>query len=942
MALRTSGSDDQGDAADLVDLAIVDGDDAGPGAVRGGPRWRRRRRVLTAVGVVAAVGVGAALVAPNGDEAAVPTVTSFPTSGTTGGTTTTAPAGPSATGSAVGYVLDPAVAAAAGFVPVGGLSPSTPPPEPAGRMRLWATQGASRTSGTWLAIQWSDEPAPAAAQDAARVAVGGGSDSGGTAGVDALVVVEPDGVVSLTEPTPAGGSVMLTSYGIGPTDLVGLAATLRSTAPAREAGVLSAQPYGGAGPLRLLLDRPSTARGLGDDLLTVGLEATAFYRDDAGRIVSVTTSPLDRERESVLAPFVLRGLGADGTRARIVAHGDVGLSDHPALGALHVVTFTEHTRTVRVSSTRADVDLVGLAGAAVVGDEDAWDDVQARGGGFVDGRGIPYVSAGTGTFADGASWTLSLASGPLWGSFFVAEGDGTGTVAELYLDRSPCASVTTRSATTVACVRPTTDIETQLLVGEAVESVPFEATGSGWSIAVVRVAEIGPLSLVETGDGRSVTLGRTGGDADGWARWATFDPIAEDQSGGADAVDDTGWVVDGGIPGLAPIGLTTGQGAEPAGTLAIWGTPDATRATGTWVAIATARGEFGPAAAEDAVRVRMEDPDGNEIRALLQTSPDGVSSLRWTTVDGGAATAVARGIDLDRLFALAAGLQIGDDPTTGLATPLLAVAPTADDGTPLAELSRQPTSGLAPGYLGLDLGTRWTVFVDDVGAFQAEIAVDEVSAVDDVAARLLLGPSPAADPPVDLAAVRATLGAGVLIGTIPGEPAMRVLRARLGDTVVTIVSRLPLTTVEAALGGLRPATADEWSDLLAAGSAWLSSVSVEPSTIGGGFTGDGSQWSSAMQDMLGIVSAQDTSGAWSLALEPSTDQPIHIVRTIDRTFVVAVLPAPGAATALQVTTGGAAPVLVPLSPSASGLSSWVGAAYAVDAADEATIRVELV
>jgi hypothetical protein len=940
-------------------LDVGDPDGQGTSGAPGTPR--RRRRLVTAVGAIAAIGVGAALVAPNGDGATRPTVTSLGPSGASGGTaaaggpTTAADAGEDRSSPAIGYLIDPDAAAAAGLVPVGGLSPSRPAADPPGRLRLWATQGASRTSGTWLAVQRVDETAPAAMQDAARVAIGD---------TDALVVVEPDGVVSLTVSTTDGGTAVLTAYGIAPTDLVDLAAELRATTAEGEAGVLSSRPAGAFGPLRLLLDRPSTGHGLAEDLLRSGLGATAFYRDVAGRIVSVTTAPHDTERDGVLAPFVLRGLGTDGSRDRIMSRGAVGLADHPALGAQHVVVFTDGRSTVRLSSTRSDVDLVALAAATEAGDDAQWRAVQSRGRGFVDGRGVGYTSAGTGTFTDGASWTFSFAQGPSWASFFVAEGDGTGTVAELYLDRAPCASVTTRSATTVACVRPTTGTATSLRVGTGGAAVAFEPVGGGWSIAVARVDERGPLPLAEVTDGRpGVMLGRTGGDVDGWSAWAALDPSAGD--GPDDAADRTGWVPAQGIPGLTPLAAPAGPAPEPIGTLEIWGTSDASRTTGTWLAIATAAGGAAPPAAEAGIRVRIDVDRGGPIAAILQTAPDGVHSLSWSAIGGGAVTMVARGITPDRMLILAAGVRVDGRPASGLPTPLLATAPSADDGIALAELAHVPVTTLAAGYLGLLDSAAWTWFIDERAMVQVRLGVEPASPANDLAARLLTGPVDPRDPVID-ETTRATLGPHVVIGSIHGEPAWRVLRMRIGDDVVTVLSRLPLATIAASLGELRRATAAEWTDLQAALATWRSTAATETRAIGestdgastdgastdgastdgastdGASTDGGGRWSVHLLDVIGLTVVEDASGAWGLTLAPSSDDPIHVVRTVERTFVVALLPEAGAASALQVTIEGEEPLLVPLSASVTSASTWVGAAYAVAAADEATIRVELV
>ena len=60
------------------------------------------------------------------------------------------------------------------------------------------------------------------------------------------------------------------------------------------------------------------------------------------------------------------------------------------------------------------------------------------------------------------------------------------------------------------------------------------------------------------------------------------------------------------------------------------------------------------------------------------------------------------------------------------------------------------------------------------------------------------------------------------------------------------------------------------------------------------------------------------------------------------TCVVAVLPERGTATGLSVTVGDDEPVILPLTESVSGLSTWVGAAYAFDAAAEGDVSIELI
>ena len=906
----------------------------------GGRQWQ----AVGVLGAVLALGVGVAVLAPSGDDAGSPPTTS-PASPTTVDATAAQDTG-GTTGSAdsvdtdggrpgrepVGDVLDPDAAAAAGRVAGGGLSPSAPRAAPSGRLRLWATQDASRNGGTWLAVQRSDEPPAAALQDAAAVTVDGVAEP-------ALVLVEPDGVVSLVIPAADGSTLRLTAYGIAPDDLAELAGALSTSTPAGEGTILSAQPYGNFGPMRLLMDRPSTGQGLTQDYLTEGIAATAFYRDAAGRIVSVTTSPRDGELEGILAPFALRDVSGNGASGRLVTTGDVGLGDHPTLGAQHVATFWQDGWTVRLASSRDDVDLIGLARATVVGDDEMWQAVQARGRGFVDGRGIRYTTAGSGTFADGAAWTLSLAAGPPWASFFVAEGDGTGTFAELYLDRAPCAAITTREATTVACVRPTADVAVSLEIGQAVLA-PFEPTDAGWSIAVARTDQLGPLPILEIAEGREpVTLGRTGGDPAGWDQWAAIDPswpgAPRDATAGS-------WLVDGGVPGLTAVGTSSGQRAEPIGTLVLLGTPGASRTSGTWVAIATAVDTGEVPIGEDAIRVLIDLGDDTSVAGMLQTSPDGVSTLQWTMVDGRAAVMVARGLTQQRLLALAASVRNDGRPGSGTPSPLLELAPTADDGTPLAELARVPVVGTS--LADLALGELWdpTTYVDVDGRVAFVVGASRASLAADVVAGFLLAPLGADDAAIDMAPVAAQASTRPLVGAAPGWEGVPVVRWRVGDDVVTVVALAPLDSVIPALGAsVRAATEDERVALLtAAGDVPL--LPSDTTVLGRGVTDGGSDWTVQLMDTTGLVGIARTDAAAWRTLEPSAERPIRVLRTLTETIVVALLPEAGDATALEVTIEGQGPKLLPLVPSASGLTTWVGAAYVVDAADEATLHVTLV
>ena len=904
---------------------------AGPG---------RRWQAVGVLGGVLALGIVAVLVSPSGDDASRPatTATTTPASSPTdtdSASPTDATDGDAAGRAPVGYVLDPDVAAAASLVPVGGLSPSTPRADPPGRLRIWATLEATRTSGTWVAVQRADDPAPTAWQDAASIPLAG-------AGRPALVLAEPDGVVSVSVPTPEGRTLRITAFGIGPTDLTELAGRLRTSAAADEAGILSSQPYGSFGPLRLLLDRPSTGRGLGEDLLTEGVAATAFYRDPAGRIVSVTTSPRDREREGILSPFALRWADTDGSRGRLLTTGEVGLTDHPALGAQRVATFTENGTTVRLASTRDDVDLAALAASATPGDDAMWRAVQARGRGFVDGRGVTYSTAGSGTFADGGAWTLSLADGPLWGSFFVAEGDGTGTFAELYLDQAPCAAITTFGRTTVACARPTVgagDPATSLRVGQTVP-VPFTPTATGWSIAVARSTEDGPLPIVEVAEGREpVTLGRTSGDRTGWNQWASLESSWTEPDPAS--AQTASWVVDGGLPGATAIGTSTGQAAEPVGELVVLGTPRATRTTGTWLAVATTTMTQESPVGEDAIRVRFDGPGGSSTAGILETATDGVVTLTWTMRDGQTAVIVARGIATDRLLTIAASVR-GSRPDGGAGAPLLGLPPTADDGTPLVELARVPVTSATDLVLGTVGASGATLYLDAQGRLDLILGVRTASLAEDVVAALLLPPPDPADPPVDVEAIAPQASAPPLVGTMPGLENWRVVRWRVGDEVVTALSPAPLADVLPALRrGLCPATVEEHAALMAAAAASADAV-LAPTLLGDGVTGAGDPWRAELYGAERMISLTAGSTSAGVGLEPSVDRPIRVLRSTDHTFVVALLPEPGAATALEVTIDGEEPVLVPLVPSATGLTTWVGAAYVIDAADEATLHVALV
>lgn len=888
------------------------------------PTSRRRRRITAGFGTLAAIGVVAAMVSPNDDGA-----TSLPSPATAAVPSSTSP--DDTDPATAGYLIDPEVATAAGFTPLGGLSPRDPSDELAGRLRLWITPGATRTTGTWVAVQRSPEPLDAL-QDAARVTVGD------TVG---LLVVEPDGIATLATSSADGGSLVLTSRGFVSSDLRALAAELRTVAPEDEAGTIAAhRAAGNRQLLGLVIDRDSIGMGLTPDVLTTGVTSSAFYRDEAGRFVSITTSALDPERDGVLAPFVLRDLRFTARGERELASGAVGLPDHPLLGELHVISWTEDGVTVRVASTRSDVDLAALAAGARAGSDDEWRAVQARARGFVGGRNTQYAPAAAGELDDGSTWTVDIADGPSWANLFVSGTDGTAATAELYLDRTPCASITSATATVVACVRPATDADEQLHVGDDGIGTPFAPTGTGWSVAVARVTAVGPLSLVLTTAGAApTTLGRVGGDAASWAAWDDA-AIPPDGRVPTATATPTGYVVDGGIAGTSALGGVHTGPDSPIGTLAIWATPGASRDSGTWFAAAVTA-SAGPApVALDATRVRFETDDGEPAEtALLSTASDGVVTLQWSPDAGGQAIVVASGIAIDRVIDLAAGVHV-DDLTSGPAVPLLDAAPTTDAGEPLGEVARVPVATIAAGYLAIGGGEQWTGYASPDGRQQLMIGVRDAPIVEDTAIRLLLGPLGADD-----ASIQREVHVGgldVLSGSIDGQPELRVVRWRDGDRVITVLSRLPVAQIVDDLRGAHPATDDEWSALLNAALDWTGSVENQSTTIGAGVTARGAFWSVNLTDRFGSAQLRGGDTLAAAPLEPDPTRPVRVYRSVDTTFVLAVLPEPGDVAGLSVTIGDSTPQIVPLTASTSGLTSWAGAAYAFDATSEGDISIALV
>ena len=371
-----------------------------------------------------------------------------------------------------GYLLDP-VLLPAGWRSEGGLSPMTVATqqehraedvaagderrvahERNGWLELWATPAATRTTGSWFAVQYTPGARPFAVQDAARISLGRRV---------GLLTTSSDGVSSMSF-ADGQATATITWFGWSQAAIVEMASTItfgRSGKPHfADTGFQSAHVQ--------LLARRSFGVDLEQDLFMTDVVSTAHYREDAtsgvAGTIDITTRRADPDLDVVLASFVVSSpmvisqpstifmpIGADS-----VFSGDVHYPAASAPQNLHLVQWTVGDLTVQLATTIRTEQLftdfpLGLVGPGTVG---AWQR-QQLGIGTSTFVQRPSVDLGSGALPDGGVWQMNVQPDIGWVNAFVTSPDQSrGIVVQMDLGFRACGTAASKDTTIIFCLRP--------------------------------------------------------------------------------------------------------------------------------------------------------------------------------------------------------------------------------------------------------------------------------------------------------------------------------------------------------------------------------------------------------------------------------------------------------------------------------------------------------
>ena len=224
--------------------------------------------------------------------------------------------------------------------------------QPAGTFELWATPGASRAQGTWVAVQqlpW----VVGGSVPGRRIAVGDGTG----------VIDEGDTVTALTWSPDDGSTITVTAHGL----TVGQLVTVAELSARGDAQLLGETLFDG---MSAVLDRPTVSDVLDEELFTRSRSTSTFTRPDDHRTVVVESAPIDPDEEALLR-FVV-----DGDRGTLDVYGS----------RTSVITFRDGTTRVIV---RSDLSLDELEQVAPPGVRPAtaaeWDVLVAGPPNYVNG-----------------------------------------------------------------------------------------------------------------------------------------------------------------------------------------------------------------------------------------------------------------------------------------------------------------------------------------------------------------------------------------------------------------------------------------------------------------------------------------------------------------------------------------------------------------------------
>ncbi|MEK7425257.1 MAG: hypothetical protein AAB131_15610 [Actinomycetota bacterium] len=277
------------------------------------------------------------------------------------------------------------------------------------RIDLWATPGATRTTGRWMAIssmigQAGYEPLVA---DAIRLDVAGGP---------ALLTAAGDATFSLLFTGADGTPYEIVGFGLTLDELVHVAGTVTMDHSTIVYGGLDA-PGGPLDPLDQLISTSSPWGGLGGAFGGFAEASSDYYDSRAERFVFVQRGPVTPGTD-VLASFVLSGggmsnLGPGGSMTIVTTAGDartiaVGvLSNAPGGSPQSVVRFVEDGQQITLLGWGTSLSaLVELASRVHQATSEEWTRlvIESQQAFNVGSPNSTVTQLGGGTLADGRAW----------------------------------------------------------------------------------------------------------------------------------------------------------------------------------------------------------------------------------------------------------------------------------------------------------------------------------------------------------------------------------------------------------------------------------------------------------------------------------------------------------------------------------------------------------
>jgi len=228
------------------------------------------------------------------------------------------------------WILEPGIQ---GYVAVAASDPEPfrAEAQPAGTFELWASPGASRAQGTWVAVQQLPWVVGGSAPGR-RIAVGDGTG----------VIEDGDTVTVLTWSPDDGSTITVTARGLTVDQLV----TVAELSARGDAQLLGETLFDGMSPV---LERPTVNDRLDEELFTRSRSTSTFVRPDDHSTVVVESAPIDPDEEALLG-FVL-----DGDRGTLDVYGS----------RTSMITFRNATTRVVVRSDLSLDELEQIASPGV-------------------------------------------------------------------------------------------------------------------------------------------------------------------------------------------------------------------------------------------------------------------------------------------------------------------------------------------------------------------------------------------------------------------------------------------------------------------------------------------------------------------------------------------------------------------------------------------------